>query len=133
MSLADIAHTVPAGATCHFTINVIFQTAATGTGIDLTLSTNTATYAMFSAQAQIPFAADGNGGEFQGSITAGNDTVRSTGVIAANTNYVARIDGVAIAAMSTPLTLTLQVRTEVAGSNATFRGGTTGWFWNLDQ
>jgi hypothetical protein len=43
---------------------------------------------------EVPIAADGTGGAFQGWGTASLDLVTGTGVQAANTNYVARMYGV---------------------------------------
>ncbi len=69
-----------------------FNTNAIGTGLNLTMDGNV-TPTMFSYRADIPFATDGAGESFGGDGTALKDSIVSSAVVAANTNYTARLWG----------------------------------------
>jgi hypothetical protein len=87
-----LTFSVVSGNYYYFTFNVIFQSNGTTNG--LRLSVNVPAFTRFSAKAYIPNAADGTGGEFQGWITASDDTVVGTAVQAANTDYYATLEGI---------------------------------------
>jgi hypothetical protein len=105
----------------HFKFVVVFRTAATTTGIQLSVAAP-ATPTVFSAKASIAIAADGASGEWQGWITASNDAVIGTGVQAANTDYVAIVEGT-IRTGATAGTVQLRYASEVAASAVTIRNG----------
>lgn len=104
---------------CKFKAVLIFRTAATTTGIRLGITCPA--FTVFSAKAEIPMAADGVGGDMQGYITSSGDSVLTTAVAAANTDFIAVINGVI--KPSANGTLQLQFASEVALSNAVIRDG----------
>jgi hypothetical protein len=124
---SGLSFALTSGTYYHFRFNLIFRTAATTTGIKLGLTWPTAT--TFSCEGQIPFAADGAGGAWQGHITATTDSVRSTGVQAANTDYFAVLEGTILP--STGGTLQLKFASEVASSAATIRQGSSGLLYTI--
>lgn len=84
---------VLAGSTYYFDCYILFQTTTTTTGFALSVRTPAAVGGIFYT-AEIPIAADGTGGAFQGWGTSSNDRIVGTGVQAANTTYVASLRGV---------------------------------------
>lgn len=125
--MTDMSFAVTSGRYYHFQFFVLFRSAGTTTGIRLSLSIPTVT--TFGATARIPIAADGAGGEFQGWITASDDPVIGTGVQAANTDYVAVIEGTILPSANG----TLQVRfaNETGAVVVTARQGSTGILFDL--
>jgi hypothetical protein len=115
---------VTANTYYHFKFLVVFSTAATTTGIRLSISTP-ASPAILSATASIPIAADGAGGEFQGWITASDDVVIGTGVQAINTNYMAIVEGTILTGAAAG-TVQLRYGSEIAGSGVTIRRASLG-------
>lgn len=115
-----------AATTCYeFRFLVLFQSAATTTGLKLGV-TCPASPTAFAYGIRTPIAADGAGGEWQGWGTASGDAVTGTGVQAANTVYVAEVFGV-LRTGATSGTLQLQAATEVSNSGITIKaysGGT---------
>jgi hypothetical protein len=119
-----LSFSVNANTYYHYKFVVVFRTAATTTGIRLSVTTP-ASPTVFSGKAQIPIAIDGAGGEWQGWITASDDAVIGTGVQAANTDYIAIVEG-NILTGATAGTIQLRFASEVAGSNVTIRNGSFG-------
>lgn len=115
-----------AATTCYeFRFLVLFQSAATTTGLKLGM-TCPASPTAFAYSVRTPIAADGAGGEWQGWGTTSGDAVTGTGVQAANTVYVAEVFGV-LRTGATSGTLQLQAATEVGNSGITIKaysGGT---------
>lgn len=99
---------------------ILFRTAATTTGLALTMG-NTGAAGTISLVINIPIAADGTAALYTGNSTAFGDIVTSTGVQAANTDYVARIDGIFVC--TTSGTIVPQFRSEVNGSQVTVKAG----------
>lgn len=120
-NISTLAFAVVAGTTYNFTARLVFRAAATTTGIRLGATFPGVT--AFAANASALFAADGSDAVFQGALTSSGDSVLSTGVPAANTDYLAVIEGVIVPSASG--TLQLQFATEVAGSAATVRAGSS--------
>ena len=116
LSNTTIAMSLAANTNYTIDCNVYFQTAATSTGIGLSLTSNaTPTYGAWSAMIHSSSTALQNGAFI--SLTAGN-TVLGTAVAAANTPEPAYVLGdVQVGASS--LLVYLQFRSEVAGSSAT--------------
>lgn len=121
-NVTGLAFSVSSGVTCAYQFVVAFRTPATTTGLGLSVNYPSATLA--SGKARIPFAADGAGGEFQGWITASDDSVVGTGVQAVNTDYLAEVCGLLVP--SSNGTLQLRFRTEIANSAVTIRAGSYG-------
>jgi hypothetical protein len=114
-----LSFAVAAGTTYRFNGYIVFRTAATTTG--LKLAATVPAFTVFAAAVNIPLAADGSGGMWHGWLTSSGDSVTATGVQAANTDYVAVIQGVLIPSASG--TFQLQFASEVALSAATIRPG----------
>jgi hypothetical protein len=117
-----LSFALTASVTYAFEFRIVFQSAATTTGIGLSVTFPAMT--VFAAKALIPIAADAAAGEWQGWITASDDLVIGTGVQAANTNYLAIISG-----QCTPSangTLQARVRSEINASTVTVKAGSCG-------
>jgi hypothetical protein len=82
-----------------------------------------------SYQAEIPFAADGVDGSWIGSGTASGDTILSTGVVAINTVYLARLTGVFRNGANVG-NLQVQARSEVNASAVTVKSAAWGILWS---
>jgi hypothetical protein len=119
-----LGFSVNANTYYHFRFLIVFSSAATTTGIRLSVSAP-ASPAVFSATAGIPVAGDGAGGQLQGWITASNDAVIGTGVQAINTNYIAIVEGTILTGASGG-TLQLRYGSEVAGSGVTIKRASLG-------
>lgn len=119
-----LSFTVEANMYYEFKFMVLFSSAATTTGIKLSVSVP-GSPAVLSASARIPVAADGTAGELNGWITASDDAVTGTGVQAASTNYVAIVEGVLLTG-GTGGTLQLRYASEVSGSGITIKAASNG-------
>lgn len=102
---------VVAGRTYVFEMLLRYQTAATTTGIVLSIG-GTAT-GQLAANANA-IVASGTAGLFSGPLTALNGVLTTTGVVAANTPYIARTTGIFVA--TTSGLIYPQFRSEVNGS-----------------
>lgn len=128
INVAGMSLSVLANTTYFFEIYVLFRTAATTTGIGLGFTLpagSTPTYT-----AEIPFAADGAGGAFQGWGTRSGDMILSTGVQEINNDYLAKVYGILRNGPNAG-NLTLRYRSEIQGSQATIRAGTYGKFQTI--
>jgi len=111
--------------TYSFDYYILFQTAATTTGLSLAVNGPTSP-TLISYTAQVPSALVGNGGGDPGTGlysdwgTALDDQITATGVQAANTTYVAHVSGV-IRTGATAGTLRPRFRSEVNGSAVTIK------------
>lgn len=111
--LTDLAFAVVNTRTYFFECYLLWQSAATTTGIGLTLSCPAGTMAGLVASL---VAADGTAAAFYGAITASNDTVTGSAARAANTPDVAVIRGFFTAGADG--TVTPRFRSEVNASAA---------------
>jgi hypothetical protein len=123
-SATGLDFTLAAGTTYTFEYFILFQSAATNTGIRLAVD-GPASPSIISYSANIPVAADGTGGMYAGWGTTWDDTVNGTGVQTANTTYVARIHGV-VQTNAAGGTLRPRFRTETNGTNVTIKTGSWG-------
>lgn len=121
-NVSGLGFAVTAGNYYSFEFVVLFQSAATTTGLRLGLTLPAAT--VYSASVDIPIAADGAGGSMQGWLTTSGDSVLGTGVQAATTTYAATIRGLILPSASG--TLQVQAATEVASSAITIKQGSHG-------
>jgi YD repeat-containing protein len=111
-----------AGRTYYLEYTVIFRTAATTTGIALTVGTSDTAAGTLALQVNIPIAADGTAAGYCGNISALDDVVVATGVQTAQpTWFIANMKGVFIC--TTAGTLLPKFRSEVALSNVNFGTG----------
>lgn len=116
-----LAFTAVAGHVYYMEYTIRFQTAATTTGISLTLNTGTTAVGTIASQVNIPVSADGTSALYTGSISSLNEIVTSTSVEASNTNYVATIRSTFTC--TTGGTIQPYFRSEVSGSQVTFGAG----------
>lgn len=130
-ALADVTSLtfpVAAGGLYRFTFFVAYRTAATTTGARFGLTFPAAT----AQAATVRIAGIGNDGtdsEFTGSITSSGDSVVSAAVAAANTDYLAVIEGVLLPTANG--NLQLRAATEIANSALTIRNGSHGQLWTI--
>lgn len=115
-NLTDLQIPVVAGKRYKFKAQILFSSVATGTGIGLSIG-GTAT-GLLRGFCGMPISnTAGTGNKFHGVLTALNGIVTSTGVGAANTQYMAEIEGVFTALTSG--FIYPQFRSEVNGSAVT--------------
>lgn len=119
---AGLSLAVTAGTYYSFDFVVLFQSAATTTGLRLGLTCPA--FTVYSARVGIPVAADGVAGDLQGWLTTSGDSVLGTGVQAITTTYAATIRGVILPSASG--TLQVQYASEVSGSGVTIKQGSHG-------
>lgn len=114
-----LAVTLTTGRRYTVQAHILFQTAATTTGIGFNFTGPAMTSCGW--RARIQQAAAGTDQTFESTATALATQLVSASVIAANTTYLATIEGVF--APSATGALQLQVRSEVAGSQCTVLNG----------
>lgn len=125
-TLADstgLAFSVVSGTYYRFRFEVVFQSANTGAGLKVGLTTPT--FTILACHASIPIAADGTAAQFDGQITSSGDSVVGTGVEATGTNYLAVVEGVILPSANG----TIQVqhaRGGASASNITVKQGSMG-------
>lgn len=98
---------------------ILFQTAATTTGIRL--GATLPAFTRYGVSISAPIAADGASGMWHGWLTSSGDSVVATGVQAITTDYLATIHGILLP--SAGGTFQLQHGSEIAGSNVIVRQG----------
>ncbi len=126
-TLADVTGLVlpvTSGVYYHFEFHMIYQAAATTTGIKCSVTIPSVT--TFAAVAQLPVstAADGTANIYYGHISSSGDAVVGTGTPAATTNTYAWIEGNILPSASG--SVQLQYASEVAASNVTIKQGSSG-------
>lgn len=125
-NLGNLFFPVTTGVYHYFKFVIIYQAAATTTGIKLALTFPAVTVQGASVQI-FGFAADGSTTEpWAGTINSSGDVVISTGVVAANVNYVATIEGMILPSSSG--NLVVQWASEAA-ANCTLKQGSIGYLW----
>lgn len=107
-----------------FKFMVLYQSAATTTGIKLSVTIPTVTRFGATVQGLVSTAADGTANIFFGHITSSDDAVTATGTPAANTDHVAEVNGVIVP--SADGNVQLRIASEVAASGVTVRQGSIG-------
>ncbi|WP_027480509.1 SGNH/GDSL hydrolase family protein [Deinococcus pimensis] len=119
---SDFTQTLEPNATYRVEFYVPYSTAATTTGIGLTLTTSAAPTLLTGSVDIGGVAANGTASIYSGAITASAVTVASAAVAAANTIYIALVTAV-IRTGASSVTVRPQFRSSVAGSGATIRAG----------
>jgi hypothetical protein len=110
----ELGFTLAASTAYTFDYYILFQSAATGTGIALAVN-GPAAPSTISYTVQIPLGTDGNSTMWSGPGTYLDDPVLTGSVQAANTTYLARITGV-IRTNASGGTLLPRFRSETAGT-----------------
>lgn len=121
-NVTELAFAAVAGRSYYLEYTIIFRSAATTTGITLTIGTSNTAAGTLSAQVNIPVAADGTAANFTGNVSSLGDVVTGTGVQTAQpTWFTANIKGIFLC--TTSGTIVPQFRSEVNGSNVNFGTG----------
>ncbi len=120
VDISDLQFSVTAGNYYRIECMLMYRSAAAGTGIALTLG-NTSAVGTIAATADMMIAVDGTASRYAGSITTFNDVVTSTSVPAANTDYIANING--IFQCTTSGTIVPRFRSETNGQTITIQIG----------
>jgi hypothetical protein len=121
VSVPELGFVVNTGSKYYVRLIARFRTAATATGFAVTLGTSNGATGTLAAHAEITQAADATSAAYHGAITSLADFVTSTAVPAANTDYIAHIEGTFICTNGG--SIVPQFRSEVNGSTATFASG----------
>jgi hypothetical protein len=98
LSGSELSFAVNAGTYYKFRFVIVFATDATTTGIRLGLNAPSAS--VFSATTDVATGSDGTNARAQGSITSSGDWILTGGVEAANTNYIAIVEGIILPSVS---------------------------------
>ena len=122
-SVGDLSFTAVAGKTYRFSVLLLYRSSAATTGIVTTITLGGGAVGTLSALAMAPIAADGTAAVYHGAITASADVVISNAVPVANTDYIAKMEGVFIC--TTSGTVTPQFRSETNGQTVTVQIGST--------
>jgi hypothetical protein len=123
-SATGLDFTLAANTTYSFDYYILFQSAATTTGIGLAV-TGPASPAIISYTANIPIGADAVNVLYSGWGTGYDDPVVATAAPSIGATYLARIYGV-IKTGATAGTLTPRFRSEVNSSTVTLKAGSWG-------
>lgn len=107
-----------------FRFLVLAQTAATTTGVKLSVTIPTVTRFAATVTGLVSTAADGTANIFFGHITSSDDAVTATGIPAATTDHLHIVEGVIVP--SADGNVQLRMASEVAASGITVRQGSMG-------
>lgn len=121
---AGPAFDVFSGIYYRFKFLILYQAAATTTGIRVSVAIPSVT--RFAATASLPVstAADGTANIFRGHITSSDDAVIGTGTPAANVDHIGEVEGIIVP--SADGTIRLRYASELTTSAVTLRAGTMG-------
>lgn len=126
---APISFPVLTGRHYHFRFVSVVRTSLASIGVAMSVTVPAAT--VFSAVGKFAASSsDGTTTEWVGSITASDDPVVPSTVIAADTDYIFSIEGILIP--SADGALVLRARNESGATDVTVRQGTVGMLWDLD-
>lgn len=130
--VAGIAFVPPVDTWVQIQCVIMYRTATTTTGISISLFANnagrTSPAQLVAADVSIGgVAADGTGSlaEWTGSITSSEDMVTATGVVAINTDYIIKIDGVILTHASDATSFIAPIFTAEAATTVTVREGSS--------
>lgn len=122
-NIPGLSFSLTANRMYHFKFMGIFQSAATTTGLGLSLTGPAVTYAGWTAQ--IEQAAAGTDQHYTYTVANSLSFIgASPSVVAANTDYLWEVEG--FVQPSAAGTLQLQFRSEVSGSTVTLKAGSVG-------
>lgn len=123
-AITPLVFTAVAGKVYLFEYTLRFRSAATGTGIALTLNSPDTAVGSLSAVANIIAADDGTNALYTGSINAYSDIVVSSNVETTNANFIAIIKGVFVCTASG--TIQPYFRSETNGTTVTLASASVG-------
>jgi hypothetical protein len=121
--ISDLSLSVTAGSTYRIDYCMMFQSAATTTGLSITLYTPDTAAGTFALAMRLPQGNDGTGNTYSGTINAFGDIVTSPSVQTANANFIMALEGVFVASVSG--TIVLRARSEINGSQITIAAGSS--------
>lgn len=119
-NLTEFDIQVTAGKSYLIETTILYSSAATATGIVLTMG-NSLALGTLSLAVNIPVAADGTASFFNGCVTSFGDAVIGTGTPLLATSFVARIKGIFVC--TTSGVITPQFRSEINASAVTVQAG----------
>lgn len=123
-NITDLSIPVVAGNDYYLEYTLLFRTAATGTGLAVSLNTSNTAAGEGSLLVNMPIAADGTAALYTGTINGFGDVVTGTGVQTAQPSwFVCNMKGVF--RCTTSGDLVPQFRSEVNGSNVNCGAGST--------
>jgi hypothetical protein len=93
-NITELAMNCVAGSKYRIEATLLYQATATGRGISLTIGTSNTAAGTIACTVRTPVATDGTAAGWEGAITALGDQVSTIAVQAANTTFVAKIEGV---------------------------------------
>lgn len=117
----ELAFSVVAGKKYYLEYTILYRTAATTTGLRLSMDTTNTAVGNISRMDNFIVAADGTAAMYTAAYTSFTDQTVSNGVPAANTDYIANAKGIFKCTASG--TVALQFASEVNGSLVTIRSG----------
>ena len=121
VTVSDFNLPVVAGRKYYIELTMLFRSASTTNGIGFTAANLNTAAGTISLIANIPSGADGTNSLYAGSITSFGDAVTSTAVEAANTDYVAKLQGVFVCTASGDIGF--QFRSELNGTQSQVKAG----------
>jgi hypothetical protein len=116
ITIPELTTPLLASKVYNFKYYIRYQSVATGTGLKIGIAISSS--AIISAQVSIPVKSTSTSGMMFGSITASGTTITSTGVNAADTPYIATIEGI-IQMGSSAGSLNVIFGSEVSGNTIT--------------
>jgi hypothetical protein len=119
-NIAGLQFSVTAGRTYRIQCYIMYRSAATTTGLALTLG-NTGAVGTLAATATMTNVSDGTSSLFSGAVTSFGDVATSTAVPAINVDHFAKIEGIFVC--TTGGTIVPQFRSEINGSQVTVQIG----------
>ncbi len=124
-----LSFSVSSGVYYRFAFQVLYQAAATTTGIKIALTIPSVTTFVAVVDTPVSTAAGGTANIFTDWITASGGTATGTGTPVANSTRIAFIEGTILP--SAGGTLQVQHATSVAASTVTIKQGSNGLLWPL--
>ena len=94
VNIPNLQFTAVAGKTYYIDYTLRFLSAATNTGIGVTINTTGGAVGTLSCQVHMPIAVDGAAAAWHGAVSALGDLVVSTTVEQGTTNYICQIKGI---------------------------------------
>lgn len=123
VGITELDLAITAGRKYYYEATLLYQSAATNTGLAITVTSPDGASAPGAVLVNMAVAGDGTAAAYAGTINSLGDYVTSTGVQTANTPFVCHVKGNFPASVSGTLRLTF--RSEVNGSQVTVSPGST--------
>jgi hypothetical protein len=126
--VTGLVFALTSGQLYRFSFYVVYRTGTATVGPRITVTHPGAT--VFAAAVEVSgFGADAAAADWHGAITTSGDEVVPTAVVATNTDFIAKIEGVILPSASG--NLQVRVGNETNTNNITVRNGSNGLLWTL--